>query len=70
MNQQEYRQQLRNLSTFELTKLLIDLDKSLARRNDKDNQAQLPITDDWQAREILAELGRRQMKFDYGALSK
>ncbi len=70
MNQGEYRQMLRDLPTPDLVDLLKDVHKSWARRLDPARAVRLAFTDDWQAREVLAELGRRQMQFDYGALSK
>lgn len=70
VNQAEYRQMLRNLSTPDLVDLLKDVERSLAGQHDLYEGERLPLTDNWQAREVLAELGHRQMKFDYGALSK
>jgi len=47
-----------------------DVDKSFKNRRIAHRLFRGNLTDDWQAREILAELGSRQMRLDYGALSK
>lgn len=60
MNQSEYREVLRSRSTLELSKMLIDVRNSLAKAVAHDERPS--ITDDWQARELLAELGRRQLR--------
>lgn len=47
-----------------------DVERSLASQRHELDVHEVPLTENWQAREVLAELGHRQMKFDYGALSK
>ncbi len=60
MNQSEYRAVLRSRSTIELSKMLIEVRNSLSRCGTIGGRPS--ITDDWQARELLAELYRRQLK--------
>lgn len=64
VNVQQYRLELRLLSTVQL------VNKLRERRDELKNIAALHSTfpprdtDDWQARELLAELGSRQLSFD------
>lgn len=60
MNQSEYRALLRSRSTIEVSKMLISVRNSLA--NTRAIRERPSITDDWQARELLAELYRRQLR--------
>lgn len=60
MNQSEYRALLRSRSTIEISKMLIEVRNSLARYPRA--ASIVSITEDWQARELLAELYRRQLK--------
>ncbi len=59
MNQSEYRALLRSASTIEISKMLIEVRNSLSRAVRKGEPPS--ITEDWQARELLAELYRRQL---------
>ena len=58
------------MSTPDLVDLMKDVQSSLAGGKRLVVLEGGSLTDDWQAREILAELGARQMQLDYGALSK
>lgn len=60
MNQTEYRALLRSRSTIEVSKMLIDVRNFHA--NTRASGEGPSITENWQARELLAELYRRQLK--------
>lgn len=58
MNQSEYRAKLRQLSTPALVDEIRLVRDNLRRRGDPRTKEWM--TEDWQARELLAELGSRQ----------
>lgn len=60
MNQSDYRAKLRQLSTPALVDEIRLVRDSLRQR--KDPSAKQELTEDWQARELLAELGSRQLQ--------
>jgi hypothetical protein len=64
LNLHQYRWELRHFSTDELaTKANEKMEylKALAKSSDSKMGRS---TDDWEVRELLAEIGRRQMRFD------
>lgn len=63
VNQSEYRAELRGMSTDELVALLTTVRAGLRASGAKAGRSVLRLTDDWQAREILAEVGVRQLRF-------
>ena len=60
MTMRDYRDRLRGLPTMGLIAELDLVRKDLERRGFPSG----PFTNDWQARELLAELGARQLRID------
>lgn len=66
MDQFEYREQLRNMPMAELLTELQHVRDHLAGRSRPDWSQYRGLTDDWQARQLLAELGDRQLSLELG----
>jgi hypothetical protein len=64
LNQHEYRETIRQLPTSSLVNRLEEVRTSIKQGRSASYVALEHETDDWMAREILAELGSRQTTFD------
>lgn len=64
MNMQEYRAELRRLSTPELVDKMREQADRMRAIERSAGSRRVPLTDDWMARELLAELGSRQLSLD------
>lgn len=63
MTPAEYRANLRTLPMAELLKEMRRVEEGLATLNRRSSPVMRELTDDWQARQILAEIGSRQLSF-------
>jgi hypothetical protein len=70
VDQFEYRAKLRTMSTVEIVDELGRVREDIASRPARTWGNAKGLTDHWQARQLLAELGSRQMQMDYGELSR
>ncbi len=61
MTQAEYRANLRTFPMAELLKELRRVREGMAALNRRSRWCWRELTDDWQARQILAEIGSRQL---------
>jgi len=61
VNQHEYRAELRTMPMAELLKELDRVRASFDANPPKAWSKQKGLTDDWQARQLLAEIGSRQL---------
>lgn len=64
MNMGEYREMIRQLPTTALVDKLREIELSIKEGRVAGYSRTEQITDDWQAREVLAELGSRQLSLD------